>query len=121
MKKLLTLFLFFTIASVFPQKQAYGDGEWFKFRVHYGFVTAGYATLEVENGYLDGRSVYHVKGEGNENGVVGATVELGGGSTLLGSYHPSQQNTFTGRLTRRMFHTVFRRARKLIDSASETE
>jgi uracil-DNA glycosylase family 4 len=35
--------------------------------------------------------------------------------TLLGSYHPSQQNTFTGKLTRSMFHQVFRRARSLLD------
>ena len=37
-----------------------------------------------------------------------------GGRSLLASYHPSRQNTQTGRLTRRMFHAVFRRARKLI-------
>jgi uracil-DNA glycosylase family 4 len=36
--------------------------------------------------------------------------------TLLGSYHPSQQNTFTGKLTRSMFHGVFRRARALLES-----
>ena len=37
------------------------------------------------------------------------------GITLIGSYHPSQQNTFTGRLTRDMFQAVFQQARQLID------
>jgi uracil-DNA glycosylase family 4 len=37
---------------------------------------------------------------------------------LLGTFHPSQQNTFTGRLTRAMFMDVFRRARELADSAT---
>ena len=39
-----------------------------------------------------------------------------GGVTLPGSYDPSQQNTFTGRLTRRMFHSVFHTARKIIEN-----
>ncbi len=36
-------------------------------------------------------------------------------TTLLCSYHPSQQNTFTGKLTQKMLRDVFRRARRLIE------
>lgn len=39
----------------------------------------------------------------------GAEAEIGP-YRLVGSYHPSQQNTFTGRLTSEMFRTVIRQA-----------
>ena len=44
-----------------------------------------------------------------------AEVRLAGGVILIASFHPSQQNTFTGKLTEPMFDQVFTRAKKIID------
>jgi uracil-DNA glycosylase family 4 len=43
----------------------------------------------------------------------GAEHEVDGGPVLVGTYHPSQQNTFTGKLTEPMMDAVFARAREL--------
>jgi uracil-DNA glycosylase len=45
----------------------------------------------------------------------GAAHALPGGVWLVDSYHVSQQNTFTGRLTAAMFDDVLRRCRRLAE------
>jgi uracil-DNA glycosylase family 4 len=48
----------------------------------------------------------------------GVEVALAQGPALIASYHPSQQNTFTGKLTEEMFDRVWSRARTLIADES---
>jgi uracil-DNA glycosylase len=43
----------------------------------------------------------------------GAELSTGAGPTLLGCFHVSQQNTFTGKLTEPMIDTVLERAKEL--------
>jgi uracil-DNA glycosylase family 4 len=44
----------------------------------------------------------------------GLELELDREIRLLASYHPSQQNTFTGKLTELMFDAIFQKARQII-------
>jgi uracil-DNA glycosylase family 4 len=44
----------------------------------------------------------------------GLAAGLSGGVTVISSYHPSQQNTQTGKLTKEMFDDVFRRAHTIL-------
>lgn len=49
----------------------------------------------------------------------GRLAVLSEGQTLVPSYHPSQQNTHTGRLTHAMFDDIFATARRLVNALEQ--
>ena len=70
MKYLSALIIFFFSSYCFCQKKAYEDGEWLKFKIHYGLINAGQATLEVKSELLNNEEVYHIIGFGKTTGVT---------------------------------------------------
>ena len=70
MKKILLLLILLTTLSFdSPSDDAYDVGEWFKFRIHYGIVNAGYATLEVKDATVNNKKSFHVIGKGYTTGM----------------------------------------------------
>jgi hypothetical protein len=71
MKKIVTLLVLFFYTNSFVQREnAYTTGEWFKMRIHYGLVTAGYATLEIKEATKNNKKVHHVVGKGWTTGMT---------------------------------------------------
>lgn len=71
MNKILIFALFLMTVSFVPQKErAFKEGEWFKFRIHYGIVNAGYATMEVKEAVKNNKKVYHAIGRGYTTGMT---------------------------------------------------
>lgn len=70
MKKIILFFvLVMTVSFDSPKEDAYDVGEWFKFRIHYGIVNAGYATLEVKDATVNDKKTFHVVGRGYTTGM----------------------------------------------------
>lgn len=68
-KAILCLLLLTKFGFDNPKESVFGVGEWFKFRIHYGFVNAGYATLEVKEAVLHNEKVFHLIGKGQTTGI----------------------------------------------------
>ncbi|PWB25362.1 DUF3108 domain-containing protein [Flavobacterium sp. HTF] len=70
MKKIVLLLIILTTFSFDSFKEdAFDVGEYFKFRIHYGIVNAGYATLEVKDATINNKKVFHAVGKGYTTGM----------------------------------------------------
>ncbi|SHG63818.1 DUF3108 domain-containing protein [Flavobacterium defluvii] len=70
MKKFILIILILSTFSFDAQKEnAFDTGEYFKFRIHYGIVNAGYATLEVKDAIINNKRVHHAVGKGYTTGM----------------------------------------------------
>ncbi|MEM8998791.1 MAG: DUF3108 domain-containing protein [Bacteroidota bacterium] len=71
MKKIATILFVLTFINLSAQKAtAFKSGEWLKFRIHYGFLNASYATLKLTSEEFDSIPVYHVVGKGRTTGFA---------------------------------------------------
>jgi hypothetical protein len=75
MKKIILLSLLFitvgfTTSETAKNEPAFDVGEFFKFRIHYGMVTAGFATLELKEAVKNNKKVFHVVGNGYTTGMT---------------------------------------------------
>lgn len=71
MKKVL-LIIFFISFYGFSQKntETYKGGEFLKYKINYGLINAGFASLEVVDTIINSQELYHVKGKGWSAGMV---------------------------------------------------
>ena len=71
-KYILILIVLIVIPAISAQPEpAFDTGEWFRFRMSYSnWLKAGNAELTVKDGYLNGKSVYHVVGKGWTTGMI---------------------------------------------------
>jgi hypothetical protein len=68
------IFIITTLISISafsqPNKAAYKSGEWLKFRMHYGIINAGFATIEINETKENNKEAFHVIGKGWTTGLT---------------------------------------------------
>lgn len=75
-------FLFLTFISMsFTTRPAvphnnFQTGEFLQYRIHYGILNAGFASLEIKSSNYDGRPHFHMIGQGSSSGAVRAFYKV---------------------------------------------
>lgn len=74
MKKIvLSIFLLSIFSLSFAQEkgQVFKDSEWLKYRMHYGIINAGFATVDIEAVTKNKKEAYHIVAKGWTTGITG--------------------------------------------------
>ncbi len=72
MKKIVLGILLFTltISNAQSKEEVFKSGEWLKYRMHYGFINAGFATVSINSIKKDKKEAFHVISKGWTTGVT---------------------------------------------------
>ena len=73
-KGLLTLVLL--LITIGSKAQAYRDGEFLRYRIHYFFLNAGYATLSLHETQMNGQHVFHAVGLGKTSVLSSLVMDV---------------------------------------------
>ncbi len=78
MKKYILFFTFIILSFALPlnAQNNYKVGENLKFRVHYSGLNAGFASIDVKEATLNGKSHFHIVGKGTSTGAVRAFFKV---------------------------------------------
>lgn len=69
-------FSFILMSFYSSNERNYKPGEYLQYRIHYGLLNAGFATLEVKNSNFDGRPHHQIIGKGSSSGAVRAFYKV---------------------------------------------
>ncbi len=72
MKRILLIILLISTTVSFTQEKniVFKEGEWLKYRMHYGLINAGYTTVNVKGAKKDNREAFHIIAKGWTTGVT---------------------------------------------------
>ncbi|PHR69143.1 MAG: ATP-dependent exonuclease [Lutibacter sp.] len=72
MKKIVLGILLFslTISNAQSKEEVFKSGEWLKYRMHYGLINAGYATVSIKSVKKDKKEAFHVISKGWTTGIT---------------------------------------------------
>lgn len=75
MRNFFTAIFVFSVVFINAQFDSVNSGEILKYRIHYGFLNAGFATLSTKKTTYNGAPHLYVRGEGKSSGAVRAFLK----------------------------------------------